>query len=137
MTKAPDKSFSYIGHFFDHHTKYNILFPLKTKDSLHVGRKLCRHVFGHFGLPKILYSNMPRGYVDDLISWVSQLWSDDKSIINGDPENKNALPFIEQRQKTILVLIQTFRTKQSDSNDWVAWLPCIQCEYLVFRLTIV
>ena len=128
MIKTADGDFSYIGHFFDHHSRYNVLFPLKTKDAAHVVRKLCRHVFGHFGLPKILYSTMPRDFVDGIIHWIKQLWSTDLPVINGDPGNKKAMPFVEQRQRTMMALIDTFRMKHPNSNEWASWLPCIQCE---------
>ena len=131
MTKTPDRQFSYIGHFFDHHTKYNILFPLKSSEAVSVAKKFCRHVLGNFGLPRILHSNMDRKYVDDLIHWVVQFWSTDVSIINGDPQNKKALPLIQQRQRTIMILIETIRTRQNDTNSWATWLPGIQCEFLI------
>ena len=134
MIKNPDGAFSYIGHFFDHHTKFSILFPLKTRDAVYVARKLCRHVFGHCGLPRILYSNMPRDYIDELIRWILQFWATDLPIINGDPGNTKASQFIQQRQRTIAVLIDTFRMKDVNSNEWATWLPCIQCEYQIHLL---
>ena len=128
MSKNPDGPFSFIGHFLDHHTKYNVLFPLKMRDSAHVARKICRHVIGHFGLPKIIYSNMARDYVDELIHEILQLWSTNMPIINGDPGNGKALQFSQQRQRTIMTLIETLRRKENNSNAWATWLPCIQCE---------
>ena len=128
MTKSADRAFSYIGHFFDHHTKYNVLFPLKTREPVYVAKKLCRHVFGHFGLPRIIYSNMTREYIDDLTHWIIHFWSTDVPIINGDPDNKKLLPLIQQRQKTVMILIETIRSKQGNSNNWSSWLPGIQCE---------
>ena len=128
MTKNPDGAFSYIGHFFDHHTKYNVLFPLKKKEAAYVARKICRHIIGHFGLPKIIYSSMPRDYIDQLISEILTVWSTDVPIINGDPGNTKALQFIKHRQRTIMILIETLSRKQGNSNAWATWLPCIQCE---------
>eukprot|EP00795_Rhopilema_esculentum_P014248 gene14248-5274_t len=116
MTKNADGAFSYIGHFFDHHTKYNVLFPLKTREPVYVAKKLCRHVFGHFGLPRIIYSNMTREYIDDLTHWIIHFWSTDVPIINGDPDNKKLLPLIQQRQKTVMILIETIRSKQDSLN---------------------
>ena len=128
MTKNPDGAFLYIGHFFDHHTKYNVLFPLKKKDASYVARKICRHIIGHFGLPKIIYSSMPRDYIDQLICEILIVWSTDMPIINGDPGNTKALQFIKQRQRTIMILIETLSRKQGNSNAWATWLSCIQCE---------
>ena len=128
MIKNPDGAFNYIGHFFDHLTKYSVLFALKSKDAVYVARKICRHVISHFGMPKIIYSNMPRDYIDDLIHGILQLWSTDIPIINGDPGNKKAVQFIQQRQRTIMVLIETLDRKHGNSNAWSTWLPCIQCE---------
>ena len=121
-----DGQFSYIGHFVDHHTKYNVLFPLKRTDALYVAKKLCRYVFGHFGLPQVLHSNLGRKYVDEIISWVLQFWSTDAQIINGSPRMRKLTPIIQQRQKTILILIETIRAKQADSTSWSSWLPGIQ-----------
>eukprot|EP00794_Sanderia_malayensis_P003647 gene3647-4164_t len=126
MTENPDGLFKYIGHFFDHHTKYNILFPLKTNEAKYVARKLCRHVLGHFGLPRIMYSNYDRRYLNELISSILQLWSSDAQIISGDPKSKKVQPFLHQRQRTVMILIETIRMKQSSTNNWALWLPGIQ-----------
>lgn len=121
-----DGQFSYIGHFLDHHTKYNVLFPLKRTDPLYVARKLCRYVLGHFGLPHILHSNLGRKFVDDLITWILQFWSTDAQIVNGNPRLKKMNTLIQQRQKTIMILIETIRAKQGDVSSWSVWLPGIQ-----------
>lgn len=127
-----DGQFSAIGHFVDHHTKYNVLFPLKRSDSFYVAKKLCRYVFGHFGLPRILHSNMGRKYLDELITWLLQLWSTDAQILNGNPRYKRMNSLIQQRQKTIMILIESIRAKQSDASSWSVWLPGIQCKLFFF-----
>ncbi len=127
MTKSPDGQFQYIGHFLDHYTKYNVLFPMKIKDAKYVAQKLCRHVFAHFGLPRILY-NADRKYLNELIGWILHIWSSDAQIISGDPQNDKMVPFLNQRQRTIMILIETIRSKQGNTNNWVSLLPGIQCE---------
>ncbi len=132
MMKSPDGQFKYIGHFFDHHTKYNVLFPLKSIEAKYAAQKLCRHVFGYFGLPKIMYSNYGRSYLNELIRWTLHLWSSDAQIISGDPQNKKMQPYLNQRQRTVMILIETIRTKQSNTNSWASWLPGIQCKFPYF-----
>ena len=39
MKHCPDGDFHYMGHFVDHMTKFNILFPLRDKSADEVGRK--------------------------------------------------------------------------------------------------
>uniref|UniRef100_A0A7M5UYT5 Integrase catalytic domain-containing protein n=1 Tax=Clytia hemisphaerica TaxID=252671 RepID=A0A7M5UYT5_9CNID len=128
MQSFPDVEgqFSYVAHFFDHASKYNVLIPLKRTDSLYVAKKLCRYVFGHFGLPRIIHSNLGRKYVDDLITWILQLWSTDAQILNGNPRFKKFQQLIQQRQKTVMTLIETIRAKQPDLSNWSSWLPGIQ-----------
>jgi len=130
MTSFPDVEgqFSYIAHYLDHHTKYNVLIPLKRTDSLYVAKKLCRYVFGHFGLPRIIHSSLGRKYVDDIITWILQLWSTDAQILNGNPRFKKMNSLIQQRQKTVMMLIETIRSKQPDVSNWSSWLPGIQCK---------
>ena len=135
MQTFPDieGQFYYIAHFLDHHSKYNVLIPLKRTDAYYVAKKLCRYVFGHFGLPRIIHSNLGRKYVDDIITWILQLWSTDAQILNGNPRFKKMAPLIQQRQKTVVTLIETIRAKQPDLSNWSSWLPGIQCE-LIFSL---
>lgn len=130
MQSFPDAegNFCYILHFFDHHTKYNVLIPLKRTDAFYVAKKLCRYVFGHFGLPRIIHSNLGRKYVDEMITWILQFWSTDAQILNGNPRFKKMSALIEQRQKTIMMLIETIRGKQTDVSNWSSWLPGIQCK---------
>ena len=119
MTSFPDVEgqFSYIAHYLDHHTKYNVLIPLKRTDSFYVAKKLCRYVFGHFGLPRIIHSSLGRKYVDDIITWILQLWSTDAQILNGNPRFKKMNALIQQRQKTVMMLIETIRAKQPDVSN--------------------
>ena len=133
MQSFPDSNggFFYILHFFDMHTKYNVLVPLKRTDAFYVARKLCRYVFGHFGLPRIIHSNLGRKYADEIISWILQLWSTDAQILNGNPRYKKVNAVIEQRQKTIMMLIETIRGKQTDVSNWSSWLPGIQCKFIL------
>ncbi|XP_047136157.1 SCAN domain-containing protein 3 [Hydra vulgaris] len=128
MQSTPDTegNFYFIGHFTDHHTKYNVLFPLKTSDAAYVARKLCRYVLGHFGLPQIMHSNMGRKYVDELITWILQFWSTDAQIINGNPRTKRLASILQQRQRTIMILIETIQSKQIGCPNWSLWLPGIQ-----------
>ena len=128
MSNCPDGSFSYIGHFVDYHTRYNTLFPLKNQGASYVAKKLCKYVFGHFGLPRILHSNLGRDFVNDVIQNVLQMWATDAQILNGNPRVRKIQPLIQQRQKTIMVLIDTIRAKQDNNNSWATWLPGIQCE---------
>ncbi len=99
----------------------------KIKDAKYVAQKLCRHVFAHFGLPRILY-NADRKYLNELIGWILHIWSSDAQIISGDPQNDKMVPFLNQRQRTIMILIETIRSKQGNTNNWVSLLPGIQCE---------
>ena len=54
MTVDPDGDFKYIGHYVDHFTKFNFLWPQHRKKSVKVARCLIENVFSVVGLPLIL-----------------------------------------------------------------------------------
>lgn len=122
-----DDKFTFMGHFLDYHTKYNVLFPLKKDNAFCVAEKLCKYVFSNFGIPRIIHSNMGREFIDELISWVLLLWSADAFILNGNPKFKQLNPVVQQRQKTVMGLINTIRKRQLEEKcSWSSWLPGIQ-----------
>ena len=54
MTHDCDGDFKWIGHYIDHFTKFNFLWPQKRKRSTEVANCLIQHVFSVVGLPVIL-----------------------------------------------------------------------------------
>ena len=54
VTVDPDGDFKYIGHYIDHFTKFNFLWPQHRKKSVEVARCLIKNVFSVVGLPLIL-----------------------------------------------------------------------------------
>ena len=67
MQHAPDGDYKYIGHFIDHFTKYNVLFPLKTKEKGEVAVLLEERVLGYMGAPRIFHSDNGREFVNELL----------------------------------------------------------------------
>ena len=117
-----------MGHFYDYHTKYNILFPLKQTDANYVADQLCQYCFSHFGLPRILYTNNSREFTDDLISAVMKQWSTDSVICSGNPNKKSSVEEMQSRQRTIMALLETMKAKDKViGSKWPSLLPGIQC----------
>jgi hypothetical protein len=54
MTLDCDGDFKYIGHYIDHFTKFNFLWPQQRKKASEVARCIIENVFSIVGLPLIL-----------------------------------------------------------------------------------
>lgn len=52
----------WIGHYIDHFTKFNFLWPQQRKKSSEVARCLIKHVFSVVGLPSILQHDNGREF---------------------------------------------------------------------------
>ena len=57
MRHSPDSEYNYIGHFMDHFSKFNVLFPLKRKTADEVSYMLLERVLAYLGPPKIFHSH--------------------------------------------------------------------------------
>ena len=56
MRHSPDDEFNWTGHFIDHMSKFNILFPLKTKSAPEVARLFKERVLAYLGPPHTFHS---------------------------------------------------------------------------------
>ena len=71
----------YIGHFTDHMTKFNILFPLKDKSAAEIARLIEEQ-----GLPHIFHSDNGREFVNQLLHSLLDQWSSNNiTFFNGHP----------------------------------------------------
>ena len=62
MRHSPDDEFNWIGHFRDHMSKFNIVFPLKTKSAPEVARLFQERVLTYLGPPYIFHSDNGREF---------------------------------------------------------------------------
>ena len=62
MSRDPDSELKWIGHYIDHFTKFNFLWPQKTKKASEVARNLILNVFSVVGVPLILQHDNGREF---------------------------------------------------------------------------
>ena len=82
MRHAPDGEYKYIGHFIDHFTKFNVLFPLKTKAKDEVAVMLEERVLAYVGPPRIFHSDNGREFVNELLQELLKVTGSKKSRIS-------------------------------------------------------
>jgi len=82
-----DGNYSYIGHFKDHFTKFNILFPLKTKSADEVSTMIEERVLAYLGPPKVFHSDNGQEFVNVLIRAMFDRWGGNVTFINGRPRH--------------------------------------------------
>jgi len=124
MRHCMDGDYAYIGHFHDHFTKFNVLFPLKTTSEDEVSAMLEERVLAYFGPPKVFHSDQGREFVHRLIQATYERWGGDIAFINGRPqhgpaERHNGL--IEQK----LEALKQEEGFEEYSYPWSSWLPKI------------
>ena len=107
MGHNPDGDFKWIGHFMDHFSKYQVIFPLKNKTAQEVAEKIQECVLSYLGVPKIFHSENGREFVNELLQ--SQ-----GLIENGNKTLEKRLAAIKSEKKI------------TGSTPWSTWLPRIQ-----------
>ena len=128
---APDGEFNWIGHVVDHFSKFHVLFPLKRKTAVEVAHNLVERVFSYFGLPYILHSDRGKEFVNGVISEVVDNWPGECKLINGKARSPWVQGCVEKGNHCIEMMISSKR-EESQTNEWVSWLPGIQCkDYLI------
>ena len=99
---CPDGDFHYIGHFVDHMTKFNILFPLKDKSADEVARMIEERVLAYVGPPHIFHSDNGREFVNQLLHSLLENWSSGNvTFVNGRPRHSQSQEAVERGNRTI------------------------------------
>ena len=129
MSTSCDGEYRWIGHVVDHFSKYHVLFPLLRKEASEVAANLTSKVFSYFGLPFILHSDRGKEFVANVIKEVVNLWPGECKLVNGKPRSPWVQGLVERTNACVEDMISA---KQVDlkSNEWVSWLPEIQCKFL-------
>ena len=125
MRHSPDKDFHYIGHFVDHMTKFNILFPLKDKSADEVARMIEERVLAYVGPPHIFHSD---NVVNQLLHSLLDTWSSGNvTFVNGRPRHSQS--HIERGNRTIQEKIAAIKHDEGFSGKttfpWMSWFPRI------------
>ena len=111
----------------DHFTKLHILFPMKLKQAMELVHGLKERVFGVFGLPYILHSDNGIEFVNNLIADTIKAWSGEFKLFNEKARSPWVQGCVEKRNHCF-EMITTEKRNEKSSNDWVSWLPEIQCK---------
>ena len=111
----------------DHFTKFHILFPMKLKQAKELVHGLMECVFGVFGLPYILHSDNGIEFVNNLIVDTIKAWPGEFKLFNGKARSRWVQGCVEKRNHCF-EMITTEKRNEKSSNDWVSWLPEIQCK---------
>ena len=102
MRHCPEKDFHYIGHFVDHMTKFNILFPLKDKSADEVARMIEERVLAYVGPPHMFHSDNGREFVNKLLHSLLDTWSSGNvTFVNGRSRHSQSQEAVERGNRTI------------------------------------
>ena len=106
---------------------YHVLFPLCQKQATEVASNLVSKVFAYFGLPYILHSDRGKEFVNEIIKELVTQWPGECTLVNGKPRSPWVQGLVERTNACVEEMICA---KQIDSgkNEWVFWLPDIQCK---------
>ena len=130
MRHCPDGDYHYIGHFVDHMTKFNILFPLKDKSADEVARMIEERVLAYVGPPHIFHSDNGREFVNQLLHSLLETWSSGNvTFVNGRPRHSQSQGAVERGNRTIQEKIAAIKHDEGFSGKssfpWMSWLPRI------------
>ena len=128
MRHSMDGEYAYIGHFVDHFSKFNVLFPLKTKTADEVSTLLEERVLAYLGPPKIFHSDNGREFVNQLIRAMFDKWGGNVTFINGRPRHSQSQGLVERGNRTIEDKLKAMKKDeglQGESYPWASWLPRI------------
>ena len=130
MRHCPDRDHHYIGHFVDHMTKFNILFPLKDKSADEVARMTVERVLAYVEPPHIFHSDNDREFLSQLLHSLLETWSSGNvTFVNGRPRHSQSQGAVERGNRTIQEKIAAIKHDKGFSGKssfpWMSWLPRI------------
>ena len=130
MRHSPDDEFHYIGHFQDHMTKFNILFPLKDKSAAEVAKLIEERVLAYVGAPHIFHSDNGREFVNKLLHSLLDIWSSGNvTFVNGRPRHSQSQGLVERSNRVVEEMIAAIKRDEGYDGalyfPWAAWLPRI------------
>jgi transposase InsO family protein len=111
MTLDCDGDFKYIGHYIDHFTKFNFLWPQQRKKASEVARCIIENVFSIVGLPLILQHDNGAEFCNKIIRRVVRLWPGECKIVTGRPRHPQSQGLVEQAHRTVQHMIAVRRTE--------------------------
>ena len=100
---------------------------MKSKQAKEVVLGLKERVFSVFGIPYILHSDNGREFVNNLIVDTIEAWPGECKLVNGNARSPWVQGCVEKGNHFVEMIITAKRYGKS-SNDWVSWLPEIQCK---------
>ena len=99
---------------------------MRRKEASEVADNLINKVFSYFGLPYILHSDRGREFVNELINETVEQWPGQCKLINGKARSPWVQGCVEKGNHCVEMMIAAKR-EETKSNEWVSWLPSIQC----------
>ena len=102
MRHSPDDELNWIGHFIDHMSKFNIIFPLKTKSAQEVAKLFEERVLAYLGPPHIFHSDNGREFVNNILHSLLDRWSSNNvTFVNGCPCHSQSQGLVERNNRVI------------------------------------
>ena len=102
MRHSPDDEFNWIGHFIDHMSKFNIIFPLKTKSAQEVAKLFEERVLAYLGPPQIFHSDNGREFVNNILHSLLDRWSSNNvTFVHGCPHHSQSQGLVERSNRVI------------------------------------
>ena len=139
MRHRPDGCYYWIGHYMDHRSKKNVLFPLMHKCAGEVVLNLSSKVFAYFGPPKLLQSDNGREFVNSVIDNLVKDWPGEVTVINGRARHPQSQGLIEHGNAKVEEMLACRFSRTSSEHgqaSWTAWLPEIQCKLFLVHTSI-
>ena len=130
MRHSPDGEFNWIGHFADHMSKFNIIFPCKNKSAAEVARLIEERVLAYVGPPHIFHSDNGREFVNHILQSLLNTWSSNNvTFVSGPPRHSQSQGMVERGNRVIEEKIASMKTDEGfdgkASYPWASWLPRI------------
>ena len=130
MRHSLDDEFNWIGHFIDHMSKFNIIFPLKTKSAQEVAKLFGERVLAYLGPPHIFHSDNGREFVNNILHSLLDRWSSNNvTFVNGCPHHSQSQGLVERSNMVIEDKIAAIKKDEGYdgqmSYPWASWLPRI------------
>lgn len=115
--------YRFILNYQDHLTKFVLLRPLKSKHAKEIAINLL-DIYTTFGAPSILHSDNGREFVNSIITYLNEMWSDVK-IIHGKLRHNQNQGSVERANRDIEAILTAWMS-DNNSKDWPTALKLIQ-----------
>ena len=123
MQSQKDGEFRHILNYQDHLTKFVILKPLVTKQTIEVAKHLIE-IFCLFGCPLILQSDNGREFASAVVKEVTESWPNCK-LVHGKPRHSQSQGSVERANQDVQNTLACWM-KENNKKKWSSGLKYVQ-----------